>query len=270
MYRRVWAEMLPAHKSGSSTAPRSNNASNAASTSSSSDIGSGSNTSGNNRTGSSLLPAWLLQLDCPVTAHGLIEAALPGTYLLGRHLLHWTEQQQRAPAAPDSMPTADQDAMQPSLGLISPILQESKLFCSYLQRGEGLLSAAGYAVSPVLQLWQDTVQAAQATDVAGWDDGSSQRFMQQLGKLGLALTALPISYACSNPYCCNLEGLSEQQLVTGSSHKCSACRTARYCSPACQSAHWAQHKTTCKALRAAAAGKKAASSRTLAAGSAQP
>jgi hypothetical protein len=69
---------------------------------------------------------------------------------------------------------------------------------------------------------------------------------------GSVLTALPVSCTCNNPTCGNLSETSELKLVKGSSHACSACRTARYCSKECQTKHWKQHKPVCKALVAAA------------------
>jgi hypothetical protein len=71
--------------------------------------------------------------------------------------------------------------------------------------------------------------------------------------LGQALTSLPCGTACNNPLCTNISEASEMQLVHGSNHKCSACRTARYCGKECQAKHWKQHKPVCKALVAAAA-----------------
>ena len=36
--------------------------------------------------------------------------------------------------------------------------------------------------------------------------------------------------------------------------KCAACSTVKYCSPACQKAHWPNHKAACKAARTASSG----------------
>lgn len=51
---------------------------------------------------------------------------------------------------------------------------------------------------------------------------------------------------CSNPSC------SE----TGT-HKCGACKTAKYCSHGCQRSHWSSHKAACKATSQANAPPKA-------------
>jgi hypothetical protein len=60
---------------------------------------------------------------------------------------------------------------------------------------------------------------------------------------------IPGQPGCSNPCCCCLEGLSEGEMKT---QVCAACRGARYCSAACQRAHWrAGHKEVCKAVQAA-------------------
>jgi hypothetical protein len=61
---------------------------------------------------------------------------------------------------------------------------------------------------------------------------------------------IPGQPGCSNPRCCCMYGLSEATMQT---QVCVACRGARYCSPACQRAHWrAGHKEVCKAVQAAA------------------
>jgi hypothetical protein len=61
---------------------------------------------------------------------------------------------------------------------------------------------------------------------------------------------LPGQPGCSNPRCCCLEGVSEVEMKT---QVCAGCRGVRYCSAACQKAHWkAGHKEVCKAAQAAA------------------
>jgi hypothetical protein len=51
---------------------------------------------------------------------------------------------------------------------------------------------------------------------------------------------------CNNPSCSNLSAASERVLVTGKQKKCGRCRAARYCSAACQEAHWQRHKHWCR------------------------
>jgi hypothetical protein len=61
---------------------------------------------------------------------------------------------------------------------------------------------------------------------------------------------IPGQPGCSNPRCACLEGPSEAGVKIQS---CAGCRGARYCSAACQRAHWkAGHKEVCKAAQAAA------------------
>jgi hypothetical protein len=76
--------------------------------------------------------------------------------------------------------------------------------------------------------------------------------LQQLG--AAVISQLPQPHCCNNPRCRNLDGLSEQELVSGRSSRCSGCKVARYCSRECQLEHWgapAGHKAVCKRLRAA-------------------
>jgi MYND finger len=69
-----------------------------------------------------------------------------------------------------------------------------------------------------------------------------------------ALALLPTPLCCNNPACLNLEETAEWLLVKRPGSVCSSCRTVRYCSAACQRAHWAAHKPVCKVLKAALAG----------------
>uniref|UniRef100_A0A383WPD8 MYND-type domain-containing protein n=1 Tax=Tetradesmus obliquus TaxID=3088 RepID=A0A383WPD8_TETOB len=71
---------------------------------------------------------------------------------------------------------------------------------------------------------------------------------------GEGLAALcPVPLCCNNPCCEELRGLSEQQLVAGKGCVCSRCRSARYCSKACQVAHHPAHKKICKSIAASTA-----------------
>jgi hypothetical protein len=82
-------------------------------------------------------------------------------------------------------------------------------------------------------------------------DKDLQKWVQQLQQFAAAAAAaVPLANACNNPSCSELGGLSEAALVKG--RRCSRCK-AGYCSEACQTAHWKQHKTACKLLAAAGA-----------------
>ncbi|WIA16533.1 hypothetical protein OEZ85_013209 [Tetradesmus obliquus] len=71
---------------------------------------------------------------------------------------------------------------------------------------------------------------------------------------GEGLAALcPVPLCCNNPRCEELRGLSEQKLVAGKGCVCSRCRSARYCSKACQVAHHPAHKKICKSIAASTA-----------------
>jgi hypothetical protein len=115
------------------------------------------------------------------------------------------------------------------------------------------LASAGYATGSVLELLQSAATAQQHAAQTG-----PAVLAQLLQGLGLALCSMPTSTVCNNPLCKSLTpDLSEQQLVVGSSCRCSGCRVDRYCSKGCQVAHWKHHKPACKAVAAAAAAKTA-------------
>ena len=62
----------------------------------------------------------------------------------------------------------------------------------------------------------------------------------------LLLLEVPLPLGCSNSHCTSLVGPSE---VTAASKACSGCKVVRYCSRACQVAHWKEHKELCKRLQ---------------------
>jgi hypothetical protein len=64
-----------------------------------------------------------------------------------------------------------------------------------------------------------------------------------------AAAALPCRHGCNNVGCLNLGKLCEAQLVSGKGCVCSRCKTARYCSRACQEQHYKEHRRICKALQ---------------------
>jgi len=127
------------------------------------------------------------------------------------------------------------------------------------------LAAAGYDTRPVIAALQELPKSlpspegaaqhnsATSDDIAsaGFIDAQAAAVAQQLQTLGLTLSTFAISCACNNPYCSNLEGPSEVELVQGRARLCGKCRVARYCSKECQAQHWKLHKPACKALAAA-------------------
>jgi len=96
-------------------------------------------------------------------------------------------------------------------------------------------------------------QRSGASVICYRDQGARETARQQHQALGSTLTCFAVPLACNNPDCKNVSGTREAQLVGGRSCICGGCRTARYCSKACQSQHWKQHKPVCRALAAAAA-----------------
>jgi hypothetical protein len=59
--------------------------------------------------------------------------------------------------------------------------------------------------------------------------------------------ALPNPMACNNIKCKKMASMTESAAIKGG--RCSACKTAHYCSVDCQKAHRASHKAVCKVLK---------------------
>lgn len=106
-------------------------------------------------------------------------------------------------------------------------------------------------VDPLVQQLQSTSSAMQAALRAGAESSDLALAAVHLHDLGLQLNTLAFSSVCNNPYCSNLAGLSELDLVKGSGRVCSGCRMARYCSQGCHVEHWRHHRPFCKAMAAA-------------------
>lgn len=138
-------------------------------------------------------------------------------------------------------------------------LQDSSISAQLSAAGLSLLILLIMRLSlqPVLQGMHGTQAALDAATGAGGKGGHSTDaaavLAQQLEALGLSLNTVPITSACNNPLCGNMDGPSEQKLVKGKAHTCSQCRAARYCSKACSAQHWRHHKRVCKELAAHAA-----------------
>jgi hypothetical protein len=124
----------------------------------------------------------------------------------------------------------------------------------WLRANHEELAAAGYPSDTVLQQLQQLV-AAQEVTVHVSNRGQEVTFvstpLQLLQQAGVALCSLAVPCLCNNPGCANTTGPTELSLVSGRSCICAGCQVARYCSRACQSRHWKQHKPVCAALAAA-------------------
>jgi len=119
------------------------------------------------------------------------------------------------------------------------------------------LAAAGYQTQQLSQLCQE-LSSACMTAAEAWQpsedltEATAMALVQQLQVTGSALAGLAVPTMCCNPSCSNITGPLDLQLVSGRSCLCGGCRTARYCSRACQKAAWKLHKPACSALAAAA------------------
>jgi len=138
----------------------------------------------------------------------------------------------------------------------------------YMDENRAALTAAGYDTVTWLQQMKELHKAISAAQPAAGPSepgaDAARSLVQHLRSTGLALTSLAISSTCNNAACTNMAPPSELALVKGRSRTCAGCRTARYCSKACQTQSWKQHKPVCKALAAAAAAAPAAAEATTA------
>jgi hypothetical protein len=95
--------------------------------------------------------------------------------------------------------------------------------------------------------------SSSSSNRVGRQGGSIKKLLEEevTAVLGaLQHVVIPGQPGCSNPRCCCMEGINEAAMKT---QVCAGCRGVRYCSAACQKAHWkAGHKEVCKAAQAAA------------------
>jgi hypothetical protein len=225
-------------------------------------------------------------------AAGRMADLLPWLVLFGRCCLLWSIQLQWRHKGVAGLPDAAAVRLTPVpadsiMGRLN-ILSSSDFFFS---RGT---SRAGAVQQPLMSLLLDALQtplqdagvsaqmsalgldaAAVLSKVvackAAVDAGSTDQpdgVVAAVKRLAEALCLLPFSRACNQVACFNMAGPSEAQLVQGNNHKCSGCRTARYCGKECQTRDWKDHKPVCKALAAAAAAGNSAAGGGVAAGAA--
>jgi len=120
------------------------------------------------------------------------------------------------------------------------------------------VKALGGSPELLAQQREATVAAWHAVEeVEAASHSAMMAFAQQLSAFGRALCSLPFPQGCNNPSCTNTEGLTESELIKGSSKTCAGCHKARYCCKACQQQARRLHKPVCRALAAAVAAGKA-------------
>jgi hypothetical protein len=138
-------------------------------------------------------------------------------------------------------------------------LTDSRVSAQLDAAGYGSTSEGAVAVA-VQQLQQLTAAHKAAWEIGSADPGPFEALAWQLQQTGKALCGLAVPGFCNNPACVNISRNMEASLVCGHTTKYSSCRTARYCSRACQVSHWKQHRPMCKGLAGVHAAKGAGSS----------
>jgi hypothetical protein len=229
------------------------------------------------------LPALSQQQQQRVSAAAISEHAaisfLPSLVIVGRlflsmaeHMTYWQPlahlQQQEVLSQPDEQQQQQQQQQAWTDfcfdGAPTTVEKRAVPIQLWLGANHDELAAAGYPSGAVLQQLQQLL-AAQEVQSAGISGGVRSIIgqqasinvvstpLKQLRQAGLALCSLAVPCLCNNPGCANTTGPTELSLVSGRSCICAGCQVARYCSRACQSRHWKQHKPVCVALVAAAA-----------------
>lgn len=95
---------------------------------------------------------------------------------------------------------------------------------------------------------QALLAALTAFGVACAQDGWLPGALQELGSA--VWSAFPQKFACNDPACNNLAGLTETSCAK---KLCTDCKVARYCCKEHQLRHWPAHKQACKAIKKAMA-----------------
>ena len=79
------------------------------------------------------------------------------------------------------------------------------------------------------------------------EEKQQQQFIKDvLGMVQVLMAAVPLPVGCNNPECENLEGASE---ATKACKVCTGCKIAKYCGSACQLGHWNVHMIACKKVK---------------------
>jgi hypothetical protein len=153
------------------------------------------------------------------------------------------------PAAQQELPRGLKDLMAQAEGLLGQ-LQIFKAGLAMHKAAQCQSDARGPLSGLRGFLLFDPVDA-EAAAVLAKDAAAQAALGQQLEMFGATVCAqLPVQQCCNYHLCCNVAKHSELELVSGKSCVCGSCKTARYCSTACQKAHWhGWHKPVCKRLK---------------------
>jgi hypothetical protein len=203
-----------------------------------------SNAAASSSSSSSNVLLWL----CAATARGL-------------HTLAWALEQEVATAVSSS--SSSNDALAVTLQSVSKseVVYRTSIEMLLCHLGDSAVVGIDSAAYQQLKQVGESLLAAEATHPAmarlielqasSITGSELQQWAKQLQQFAAAAAAaVPLATACNNPTCSALGGLSETALLKG--RRCPRCK-AGYCSGACQTAHWKQHKKACKLLAAAGA-----------------